>query len=139
MQGIYTYILETNHVPREYNVAAILSLLFMVPISLYYYYYYYYYYIEEQGMPGSVWPPPNAPHSVGHFLKLFTTLAVSRCDYGHGVLPGNYFAGTKRRIIYAYYFFLWLCNLSRAMASSFTRFRDHTHRRATFGRTPLEE
>jgi hypothetical protein len=34
MQGIYTYIHETNHVPKEYNVAAILSLLFMVPISL---------------------------------------------------------------------------------------------------------
>jgi hypothetical protein len=24
MQGIYTYILETNNVPKEYNVAAIL-------------------------------------------------------------------------------------------------------------------
>jgi hypothetical protein len=34
MQGIYTYIPETNHVPKEHNVAAILSLLFMVPISL---------------------------------------------------------------------------------------------------------
>jgi hypothetical protein len=34
MHGIYTYIPETNHVPKEYNVAAILSLLFMVPISL---------------------------------------------------------------------------------------------------------
>jgi hypothetical protein len=33
MQSIYTYIPETNHVPREYIVAAILSLLFMVPIS----------------------------------------------------------------------------------------------------------
>jgi hypothetical protein len=33
MQGIYTYIPETNHVPKEYNFAAILSLLFMVPIS----------------------------------------------------------------------------------------------------------
>jgi hypothetical protein len=33
MQGIYTYIPETNHVPREYIDAAILSLLFMVPIS----------------------------------------------------------------------------------------------------------
>jgi hypothetical protein len=32
MQGIYTYIPETNYVSREYNVAAILSLLFMVPI-----------------------------------------------------------------------------------------------------------
>ena len=34
MQGIYTYIPETNYVPREYNVAAILFLLFMVLISL---------------------------------------------------------------------------------------------------------
>ena len=34
MQGIYKYIPETNHVPREYSVPAILSLLFMVSISL---------------------------------------------------------------------------------------------------------
>jgi hypothetical protein len=34
MYGIYTYIPETNHVPKQYIVAAILSLLFMVPISL---------------------------------------------------------------------------------------------------------
>jgi hypothetical protein len=33
MQGIYIYIPETNHVPREYIVPAIMSLLFMVPIS----------------------------------------------------------------------------------------------------------
>ena len=34
MQGIYTHIPETNHVPREYNVAAILLFLFMVLIPL---------------------------------------------------------------------------------------------------------
>jgi hypothetical protein len=34
MQGIYTYIPETNHVPREHRVATILVLLFMVLISL---------------------------------------------------------------------------------------------------------
>ena len=34
MQGIYTYIPETNHVPREHHVAAIMMLLFMVLISL---------------------------------------------------------------------------------------------------------
>jgi len=34
MQGIYTYIPGTNHVPREHRVAAILVLLFMVLISL---------------------------------------------------------------------------------------------------------
>jgi hypothetical protein len=36
MQGNYTHIPETNHVPKEYNVAAILSLLFMAPVSLAY-------------------------------------------------------------------------------------------------------
>ena len=34
MQGIYTCIPETNYVPREYSVAAILLLLFMLLISL---------------------------------------------------------------------------------------------------------
>jgi hypothetical protein len=34
MQGIYTHIPETNSVPKQHNVTAILSLLFMVPISL---------------------------------------------------------------------------------------------------------
>jgi len=34
MHGIYTYIPDTNHVPREYIVAAVLLLLFMVLISL---------------------------------------------------------------------------------------------------------
>ena len=34
MQGIFTYIPETNCVPREYSVTAILLFLFMVLISL---------------------------------------------------------------------------------------------------------
>ena len=34
MQGIYTHIPQTNQVPREYSVSAILSLQFMVSISL---------------------------------------------------------------------------------------------------------
>jgi len=34
MQGVYTYIPETNHVPREHCVAAIQMLLFMVRRSL---------------------------------------------------------------------------------------------------------
>jgi len=34
MDGIYTYIPEKNYVPREYSVAAILLLLFMVLISV---------------------------------------------------------------------------------------------------------
>jgi len=37
------------------------------------------------------------------------------------------------------FFFLWFCGQTRVMASSFTRFLDHTQRRTTLGRTPLEE
>jgi hypothetical protein len=34
MQGLHTHIPETNHIPGEYTVAAILSLLSVVPLSL---------------------------------------------------------------------------------------------------------
>jgi hypothetical protein len=34
MQGNYTYIPETNCVPREYSVAVVLLLLFVVLVSL---------------------------------------------------------------------------------------------------------
>jgi len=34
MQGIYTYITETNYVLKEYSVEAVLLLLYMVFISL---------------------------------------------------------------------------------------------------------
>jgi len=37
------------------------------------------------------------------------------------------------------FFFLWRCDPTRVMASSFLMFLDHTQRRSTVGRTPLEE
>ena len=40
---------------------------------------------------------------------------------------------------YIYYYFLWRCGTPRALASSFLRFLDHTQRRITVGRTPLDE
>ena len=44
--------------------------------------------------------------------------------------------------IYIYihiYILLWRCDPTRVMASSFLRFLDHTQRRNTVGRTPLDE
>src|SRR5215471_5020976 len=38
---------------------------------------------------------------------------------------------------YLFIYFLWHCSPARAMASSTTRFLDHTQRCATVGRTPL--
>jgi len=42
-------------------------------------------------------------------------------------------------ILYIIYFFLWRCDPTRVMASSFLRFLDHTQRRTAIGRTPLDE
>jgi len=36
-------------------------------------------------------------------------------------------------------FFLWRCSLTRTMMCSFLTFLDHTQRRNTFGKTPLDE
>ena len=90
MQDIYTYIPETNCVPREYSVAAILLLLFMVLISLvsvlnllYFYistfrsmcavpnmavfgYYYYYYYMISYMLR-----PFLGPHHLAHYYILY--------------------------------------------------------------------
>ena len=38
-----------------------------------------------------------------------------------------------------FFFSLWRCGPAQAMASPFTRFLDHTQRRTTVGRTPLDE
>ena len=37
-----------------------------------------------------------------------------------------------------FFFLLWRCDPTRVMASSFLRFLDHTQRRTTIGRTPLD-
>ena len=37
------------------------------------------------------------------------------------------------------FFFLWRCDPTRVMASSFLRFLNHTQRRTTVDRTPLDE
>ena len=57
----------------------------------------------------------------------------------------NHFIVTVVRILCLSYsagfciFFLWLCDPTRVMASSFLRFLDHTQRLTTVGRTPLDE
>jgi hypothetical protein len=42
-------------------------------------------------------------------------------------------------LFYYYYYFLLHCSPAWVMVSSFTRFSDHPQRRATVGRTPLDE
>jgi len=56
-------------------------------------------------------------------------------SYGELVHP------TSRKSVSTYwiFFFLWRCGPTRAMASSFLRFLDHTQRRITVGRTHLDK
>ena len=49
------------------------------------------------------------------------------------------FLWTKLSAVMMRFFSLWRCDPTRAMASSLTRFLDHTQRRITVGRTPLDE
>ena len=45
----------------------------------------------------------------------------------------------KYNVVLHIFFFLWRCDPTWVMASSFLRFIDHTQRRTTDGRTPLDE
>ena len=66
MHGIYTYIPETNYIPMEYSVAAILLLLFMVLISLVSVFNLLYFYI-------STFRSMCAVHNMAVFCSSFTS------------------------------------------------------------------
>jgi len=51
----------------------------------------------------------------------------------------NFKSRDFRYIKQLFFFFQRCCDLTRVMASSFLRFLDHTQRRTTVGRTPLDE
>ena len=73
MQGIYTYIPETTYVPREYSVAAILLLLFMVLISLLLVFNPLYFYI-------STFQSMCAVPNMAVFCSSFTYVFLVRCS-----------------------------------------------------------
>ena len=74
-------------------------------------------------------------------LPYFSTLSHKRHDFREKKKSLN----TKCVLLFStnlfaiLFFFLWRCGLTRAMTSSFLRFLDHTKRRTTVSRTPLEE
>ena len=64
-------------------------------------------------------------------LLMFTTalLSLLSAQFPRMALP----------LILIFFFLLWRCDPTRVMSSSFLRFLDHTQRRTTVGRTPLDE
>jgi len=69
---------------------------------------------------------------VCHWVLLWVT-------WIHSSLHSTYFIQFILMLSSRIFFFLWPCGPTRVMASSFLRFLDHTQRRTTVGRTPLDE
>jgi hypothetical protein len=68
----------------------------------------------------------------------YVTLRLSyvRYRYDSRAVSPNVPSILSRTILY---FFLWCCDPTQAITSSFTRFQDHTQRSTTLGMTPLDE
>jgi len=81
--------------------------------------------------------PPQIPHWLTRYRNRVSAVR-SRL-----LLPVQPHGPSDRLRCNAYLFkdvcFLWCCGRTRAMASSFLRFLDHTQRRTTVGRTPLDK
>ena len=66
-------------------------------------------------------------------LFSFLQPPVTYSCLGSNILPKTLLKGDINN------FFFWRCDPTWVMASSFLRFLDHTQRRTTIGRTPLDE
>ena len=90
--------------------------------------------------PDSFWVPTNAMYGGYRWLfpGVWEPINLPGCKPDHSfpcmdidyLLLGRYIQ---------IFFFVWRCGPTRAMSSSFTRFLDHTQRRTTEGRSPLDE
>ena len=69
-------------------------------------------------------------NSQGWFTLLVSNFAATKYFY---------FVSLNQDLHQTVFCFLWRCGPTRAMASSFLRFLDHTQRRITVGRTSLDE
>ena len=108
MQGIYTYMPETNYVPREYSVAAILLLLFMVLIPLVSVLNLLYFYISTFR---SVCAVPNMAVFCGSFTSCFPGMLLTYFLNDFEIVPaaptitGITFVFTSSSSYYYYYYY----------------------------------
>ena len=115
-----------------------------ITINYYYYYYYYYYYWKPTFLifihtfiHPSILPYPSVYPST--YLSIHSSI--------HPYLPIHYhlllLLLLLLLILYTLYYYLFVFSATAppqwARVSSFTMFLDHTQRRTTVGRTPLDE
>jgi hypothetical protein len=128
-------------------VKPVMDLLYLYILTDYYYYYYYYYFSDSAAQRG-LWPPVALQPSAGYGLLWLCSPLRAMAPCGSAAKRGLWPPVALQPS--AGYGLLWLCNPVRAMVSCdsaaqrglwpprTTRFLNHT-RRATVGRTPLDE
>jgi hypothetical protein len=79
----------------------------------------------------------SAPHVTAGLISVLYSRILVGLDKRTGIYARPRRATVNKNCFST--FFLWLCDPMRVMASSFLRFLDHTQRRTTVGRTPLDE
>ena len=116
MQSIYTYILETNYVPREYSVAAILLLTLMMLISLVSVLDLFYFYISTFRVMCAVpnmavfWSSLNSCFSgmlLTYFMNDFEIVPVAPIITGITFVFTYYCYHHHHHLLYAGYFYLY--------------------------------
>ena len=121
-----------------------------VPCKLYLIYIYVYIYIYkgvsgQQHAPAALYPQERpCTHCTGGWVGPRAGLDGRKISSPTGIRSPDRPARSQslyrlRYPTYIYIFFLWRCDPTRVMASSFLRFLDHTQRRITVGRTPLDK
>ena len=88
-------------------------------------------------MPMLIKPTSYVGHYAGFIWIGIVTLCV--CYTFQPFLRQSSGMPIQKKLITEVFFLLWRCDPTRVMASSFLRFLDHTKRRTTVGRTPLDE
>jgi len=75
------------------------------------------------------------------FISVYSYVFIFICIISMRNVSTNVFVQIVKNnvLIYLLFFIPWRNSLQWAMASSFTRFLNHTRRRTTVGRTPLDE
>ena len=93
---------------------------------------------QIRGLPAcSAVPQPTAPPRapLGRSVVLNFRQKMKFLSF----LPCSHWTSLQSSLAFKRFFLQWRCDPTRAMASSFLKFLDHTQRHTTAGRTPLDE
>jgi hypothetical protein len=104
MQGLYTYIPDTNPVPNQHNVTALLSLHFIMPISLAAAFALMYFYISTFRTVCAV---PNMAVFYSFLTSRFSGMVFTYFLNDFEVVPVAQFQNHSENYYYCYYYYYY--------------------------------